>query len=94
MYLDNKYVDVLSKNHHMDVVSCISTKQEMTSAIINDLLDKIQNYYEVKNNCNYDYLESLINRKDYEKIYIELLTLNDQNMANYILEIIESIDKE
>ena len=93
-YLDNKYVDVLSKNHHMDVVSCISTKQEMTSAIINDLLDKIQNYYEVKNNCNYDYLESLISRKDYEKIYIELLTLNDQNMANYILEIIESIDKE
>ena len=40
-YLKNRYVDILTMNHHLDVVSCINSSQEITQAIINDLIDKI-----------------------------------------------------
>ncbi len=93
-YLKNRYVDILTMNHHLDVVSCINSSQEITQAIINDLIDKIEYYFEIKNNENYDYLIDLIKVKNFDKLYLELSSCNDQLMANYILDIINSIDKE
>lgn len=87
-YLVNDFYKLLSTNHHYDNINIVD-KDQLYITITNDIIDKIENYYEIKNNKNFDYLIHLIKINDLIKLKEELLNLDDTNMSNYILNMLK-----
>lgn len=87
-YLVNDFYKLLSTNHHNDNINIVD-KDQLYITITNDIIDKIENYYEIKNNKNFDYLIYLIKTNDLIKLKEELLNLDDTNMSNYILNMLK-----
>ena len=56
-------------SYHFNYISCISNKNEIENAVINDVIDKIENFYEVKNNTTYGELINSLRLKDYNQIF-------------------------
>ena len=69
-------------------LSEISSIEKKKTAVIKDLIDKIENYYEIKNNSTYDTLIKELKEYDYNGILTELNLINDSAMTQYIKDII------
>lgn len=91
-YLNVNYYNIIKSSFHFEYVSEILSSEDKKSAIINDLIDKIENYYEVKNKTNYTNLINSFTNYDYNKIINELSKVLDEGMKNYIYEIILQIE--
>ena len=91
-YLNRSFYNVMKSSFHFEYVSEISSSEEKKSAIISDLIDKIENYYEEKNNLEYEELINSLINYDYTKIINYLAKLYDEGMKNYIYKIVLQIE--
>jgi len=90
-YLQDKYYELFKNNHHYQYPIDYNNDEEVKNAVKLDLIDKINNYYEIKNNENYDYLIELINNNNMLELEQAIKKLKDLDMSNYLLEIIKVI---
>ena len=90
-YLKEEYYQILKNSYHFDYVSCILCIDELENVVINDIIDKIENFYEVKNNTTYDELIDSLSSKDYNQIYNNLDLINDVLMKDYLKCIIDQL---
>ena len=90
-YLKDEYYQILKNSYHFNYISCITNKNEIENAVINDIIDKIENFYEVKNNTTYGELINSLRLKDYNQIYYNLDNINDSLMQDYIKCIIDEL---
>lgn len=91
-YLQSSYYNILKNSFHFDYVSEISSSEDKKVAIINDLVDKITNYYEVKNNKSYKNLITYLKEYNYNLLIKELEKIEDKGMIHYISNIILQIE--
>ena len=90
-YLKEEYYQILKNSYHFNYISYISNKNEIENAVINDIIDKIENFYEVKNNTTYGELINSLRLKDYNQIYYNLDNIDDSLMQDYIKCIIDEL---
>ena len=90
-YLKESFYEIFKNSFHCDFVSEISSIEKKKTAVIKDLIDKIENYYEIKNNSTYDTLIKELKEYDYNGILTELNLINDSSMTQYIKDIIYQI---
>lgn len=91
-YLQEKYYKILKNSFHFNYVSEYSLVENKIFAIKNDLIDKIKNYYQVRNNEQYDLLIKCLEEDDYESFRESLNMINDNNMKKYISIILEQLE--
>ena len=83
-YLRNDYYNLLCRNYHFKHINDFNNRDEILEVIKDDVIDKINNYYEVKYNESYDDLILLIENNEYGKLEKDLNRVNE-NMRDYIL---------
>lgn len=90
-YLTAECLKVLKNSFHFNYVSDISSNEEQVSAVIDDLIDKICNYYQVRNNIEYHSLIKALNELNIDEALGILSTIEDVKMANYLKNIINDL---
>ena len=83
LYYGDMLESILSNSFHSAFVSSFVSEEEIKNAKINDCIDMIEGYYQIKNQCSYDELiESL--RQDNFTDHLEQLA--DQKMKEYLIK--------
>ena len=90
-YFKDEYYNLLKSSYHFNHVIDYNNSNEVLSVIKSDIIDKINNYYEIKNNKDYDYLIALLEQDNYTDFKIVLDNLEDKSMSSYLLESFENI---
>jgi hypothetical protein len=90
-YFKDEYYNLLKSSYHFNQVIDYNNSNEVLSVIKADIIDKINNYYEIKNNKDYDYLIALLEQDNYTDFKIVLDNLEDKSMSSYLLESFENI---
>lgn len=83
---DQTFVKLLSSNHHYQFVSCISSQEEIEKAIIDNIIDVVQNFYTVVNHTDYKELLTVLNTYQVNQIIEKINYLEDPLMKQYLLE--------
>lgn len=85
-FLRNEFYELFSNSYHFKEINDFNNKEEVLNVIKLDVINKIQNYFEVKNNVNYDNIINVINN-DFNNLEKEINNLEDEKMKNYLLEV-------
>ena len=92
-YFQEEYYNLLKSSYHFNNITDYNDQKQVMNAIKLDIVDKIENYYEIKNNCDYSYLISLLVQDNYMELKMELGNLQDKSMRDYLLESLNNIQK-
>ena len=85
LYNDKEFINILKSSYH------ITEGENTLERICNDLINKIEKYYEVKDNVKYDSLTSLLSDCNVSDAIIEASKLDNIMMKNYILNILKKL---
>ena len=91
-YLNEKYFNLLKHSFHFDFISNISSIKNIKAAVKKDLIDKIENFYEIKNNKDYDLLIQCLEEDDYKTFKEKLFVESDDYMKSYLSKIVEQLE--
>lgn len=88
-YLQSSYYYLLSNNHHFINNTNIDNEDELIDNIINDIIDKLDNYYEIKYDTDFSYLIDLLNNHKLDEFKQQLVKIEYMEMVNYLYSSID-----